>query len=112
MTRSPSGAVTFVFTDLEASTRLWDEHPDAMREALARHDAILRNGIESNSGAVVKTTGAGMYAAFTAAPDAAAAAVEAMRALASETYDRRDAVGLALLLGRRGVAQVPLTLVE
>jgi class 3 adenylate cyclase len=36
----PSGTVTFLFTDLEGSTRLWEEHPDAMRPALARHDAI------------------------------------------------------------------------
>ena len=40
----PSGTVTFLFTDIEGSTRLWEEHPDAMRDALARHDELLRDG--------------------------------------------------------------------
>ena len=42
----PSGTVTFLFTDLEGSTRLWEEHPEAMKAALARHDEILRDAIE------------------------------------------------------------------
>ena len=42
--------MTFLFTDLEGSTRLWQEHPDAMGEALARHDAILRDAVESHRG--------------------------------------------------------------
>jgi class 3 adenylate cyclase/tetratricopeptide (TPR) repeat protein len=86
MTGLPSGTVTFLFTDLEESTRLWDEHPDAMRDALARHDAILRTGIEEHSGAVVKSTGDGVYAAFGAAPDAVAAAANTMRALTAEQW--------------------------
>jgi class 3 adenylate cyclase len=40
--------VTFLFTDLEGSTRLWEEHPDAMRTALARHDEILRDAVEGH----------------------------------------------------------------
>jgi len=47
MPEPPSGTVTFLFTDIEGSTRRWDAQPDAMQRALARHDAILR---ESNSG--------------------------------------------------------------
>ena len=39
VTELPTGTVTFLFTDIEGSTRLWEEHPDAMRGALARHDA-------------------------------------------------------------------------
>ena len=50
----PSGTVTFVFTDLEGSTRLWEEHSDAMQAALARHDEILRDVIGAHGGAVVK----------------------------------------------------------
>ena len=46
MTELPTGTVTFLFTDLEGSTRLWEEHPDAMQRALARHDEILRDAIE------------------------------------------------------------------
>jgi class 3 adenylate cyclase len=53
----PAGTVTFLFTDIEGSTRLRDEHPDAMRDALARHDELLRAAIEANDGVVVKTTG-------------------------------------------------------
>ena len=46
MTELPSGTVTFLFTDLEGSTRLWEEFPEAMRGALARHDEILRDAVE------------------------------------------------------------------
>ena len=82
----PTGTVTFLFTDLEGSTRLWEEHPDAMRAALARHDEILRDAVESHHGHVVKTTGDGLHAAFATAPDAAFAAVDAQLALAAETW--------------------------
>ena len=67
MTGLPSGTVTFLFTDLEGSTRLWEEHPDAMRDALARHDEILRAAIEAHGGHVVKTTGDGVHAVFATA---------------------------------------------
>ena len=63
----PSGTVTFLFTDLEGSTRLWDEHPDMMRDALARHDELLRDAVESHGGFVVKTTGDGVHAVFATA---------------------------------------------
>ena len=59
MPELPTGTVTFLFTDLEGSTRLWEEHPDAMRDALARHDEILRDAVEKRDGVVVKTTGDG-----------------------------------------------------
>ena len=68
----PSGTVTFLFTDLEGSTRLWEEHPEAMRTALARHDEILRGAIEAHGGHVVKTTGDGLHAVFATAHDAVA----------------------------------------
>jgi class 3 adenylate cyclase len=55
MTTLPTGTVTFLFTDLEGSTRLWEEHPDAMHDALARHDQILRGAIAAHHGHVVKT---------------------------------------------------------
>ena len=50
MAELPSGTVTFLFTDLESSTRLWEEHPDAMQPALARHDEILRDAIAASRG--------------------------------------------------------------
>jgi predicted ATPase/class 3 adenylate cyclase len=82
----PSGTVTFLFTDLEGSTRLWEEHPDATQAALARHDEILRDAIGAHGGAVVKTTGDGCLAAFATAPAAVAATVEMQRTLAAETW--------------------------
>ncbi len=47
MAELPTGTVTFLFTDLEGSTRLWEEYPDAMKDALARHDEILRSAVFS-----------------------------------------------------------------
>jgi predicted ATPase/class 3 adenylate cyclase len=82
----PTGTVTFLFTDLEGSTRLWEEHPEAMQGALARHDEILRDAIESHSGHVVKTTGDGVHAAFATAHDAAEAAIAGQLALGSEPW--------------------------
>jgi len=82
----PSGTVTFLFTDIEGSTRLWEEHPDAMREALARHDDLVRETIESHGGYVVKTTGDGFHAAFGTADAGLVAAVAAQRALVGETW--------------------------
>jgi class 3 adenylate cyclase len=60
MAELPLGTVTFLFTDLAGSTRLWEEHPDAMRDALASHDAIVRNAIESHRGVVISEMGDGM----------------------------------------------------
>ena len=54
MTELPAGTVTFLFTDLEGSMRLWEEHPEAMRSTLARHDAILRDAVAAHDGHVVK----------------------------------------------------------
>ena len=50
----PTRTVTFLFTDIEGSTKLWEQHPDSMRAALAGHDALLRNAIETNNGCVFK----------------------------------------------------------
>ena len=80
----PRGTVTFLFTDVEGSTRLWEAQHDAMRTALARHDALLRQSIETHGGYVFKTVGDAFCAAFATAPDAVAAALEAQRALKLE----------------------------
>jgi predicted ATPase/class 3 adenylate cyclase len=98
MAELPSGTVTFLFTDLEGSTRLWEEHPAAMQAALARHDEILRGVIESHGGHVVKTTGDGFHAAFATADDGVRAAIAAQRVLAAhewgETGELRVRMGL------------------
>ena len=89
----PSGTVTFLFTDIEGSTRLWEAHPDAMRPALARHDEILRAAIETHGGHVVKTTGDGVHAAFaTAARRGRRGASSAQCALGAEAWPLPDAV--------------------
>ena len=87
MTELPSGTVTFLFTDLEGSTRLWELHPEAMRPALALHDTILRKAVAEHDGHTVKTTGDGMHAVFATAHDAVDAAVAIQRALAAESFD-------------------------
>ena len=81
MADPPSGTVTFLFTDIEGSTRLWEDYPDAMPGALVRHDAILRDAVESAGGHVVKTTGDGFIARWAEA--ALGAALAAQRALAA-----------------------------
>ncbi len=82
----PSGTVTFLFTDLEGSTRLWERHPDAMRPALERHDALLRAAVEEHRGRVVKTTGDGLHAVFVTTRDALDAALAAQVALAEQAW--------------------------
>jgi predicted ATPase/class 3 adenylate cyclase len=82
----PSGTVTFLFTDLEGSTRLWEDYPDAMHEALARHNEIVRAAIAGHDGQIVKTTGDGFHAVFTDAACALDAAVGAQRGLGSEFW--------------------------
>ena len=83
----PSGTVTFLFTDIEGSTRLWQDHPEAMKAALARHDVIVRDAIEGHGGHVVKTTGDGFHAAFSTVHDAVDAAIDAQRSLGAEPWD-------------------------
>jgi predicted ATPase/class 3 adenylate cyclase len=80
--QAPSGVTTFLFTDIEGSTRLWDQEHDRMRLALARHDAIARAAVEDNHGVVVKMSGDGTHAAFDDPRDALAAALQLQQALA------------------------------
>jgi predicted ATPase/class 3 adenylate cyclase len=78
--------VTFLFTDLEGSTRLWEAEPDAMRAAVGRHDELLRSAIQANGGSLVSTAGDGLLAAFPTAEAAVCAAVTAQLALAAEPW--------------------------
>jgi class 3 adenylate cyclase len=77
----PTGTVTFLFTDIEGSTKLWERSPEAMSHALARHDKILRETIEIHGGHVFKTVGDAFCAAFSTATDALKAALESQRRL-------------------------------
>jgi class 3 adenylate cyclase len=82
----PTGTVTFLFTDIEGSTKLWERHPEAMQAALARHDEILRGAIEQHGGYVFKTVGDAFCCAFPTAPDALEAALDAQRLLLKERW--------------------------
>lgn len=82
----PSGTVTFLFTDVEGSTPLWDAHPAAMQGALARHDEILRSAIDAGGGYVFATGGDGFCAAFHRAGAAVNAAMAAQSALLVEPW--------------------------
>src|ERR1700761_8991663 len=77
----PSGVVTFLFTDIEGSTRRWEANADAMRVALAAHDEVLRTAIGGHGGSLFKHTGDGVCAAFASPRSAVDAAVAAQRAL-------------------------------
>jgi len=78
---APSGVVTFLFTDVEGSTRRWEADADAMRAALAGHDEVLRQAIGTHGGWLFKHTGDGVCAAFASPTGAVDAAVAAQRAL-------------------------------
>jgi predicted ATPase len=77
----PSGIVTFLFTDIEGSTRRWDSDPDGMREALAAHDDLMRRTVGTHQGWMFKHTGDGVCAVFASPRSAVDAAVAAQRAL-------------------------------
>ena len=77
-----SSVTTFLFTDIEGSTRLWEQQPERMQAALARHDSLAREAVAAASGTVVKTTGDGIHAAFHDPLDAIRAALAFSHALA------------------------------
>lgn len=105
MAELPTGTVTFLFTDLEASTRLWEEHPNRMRGALARHDEILRAAVEAHGGVVVKSTGDGLHAAFASAEDALLSAAAGQTSLISQHWE--DTGPLRVRMGiHTGAAQL------
>ncbi len=80
-----SGAITFLFTDIEGSTRLWDKNPAAMAPALAKHDAMLRE-IISAKGKVFKSMGDSVCAVFESPSEALAAAAAVQRAIAAADF--------------------------
>jgi len=98
MTHLPSGTVTFLFTDIEGSTRLWERHPETMRTALARHDSLLREVVEACNGHIFKMVGDAVCAAFAAAPDALAAAVQAQLALQQEPWPEATTIRVRMAL--------------
>ena len=86
MTDPPAGTVTFFFTDIEGSTRLWERDAAAMQAALDGHDGILRDGIQGHGGHVFKTVGDAFCAVFPTATGALGAALESQRALLAQDW--------------------------
>ena len=98
MARMPSGTVTFLFTDIEGSTRMWEVVPDVMAGALARHDALLRSCVDRHDGCVFKTVGDAFCAAFHTAPAALAAACDAQRTVAAEPWPAAATIRVRMAL--------------
>ncbi len=86
MREAPTGTISFLFTDIVGSTRLWEKFPDHMGEALARHDALIRSAAEGHAGFVFKTVGDAVCAAFPSPRESLEAAIDAQRALAAEDW--------------------------
>jgi predicted ATPase/class 3 adenylate cyclase/Tfp pilus assembly protein PilF len=84
----PTGTLTFLFTDIEGSTQLWERHPDAAHAALARHDALIEGCVARHGGMVVRPRGEGdsRFAVFHQAADAVAGAAAIQRALDAEPW--------------------------
>ncbi len=100
----PTGTITFLFTDIEGSTRLWEQDPERMRAALARHDLLMRQAIERHGGVVFKTVGDAFCAAFSHAPDAAAAALDAQAELNSDAWEAPERLRVRMGL-HSGIAE-------
>ncbi len=82
----PSGVVTFVFSDIEGSTKLWESDPDGMRASLAQHDRIVRTTVGAANGTVFKHTGDGFAAAFDSVTEGLGTAADFAAALANEVW--------------------------
>lgn len=101
----PSGTVTFLFTDIEGSTNLWQQHPVAMPAALARHHTILNDSVAKHGGYVFQIVGDAFCAAFGTASDGLDAALAAQRALSNEPWRETGAVRVRMAL-HTGAAEV------
>jgi len=94
----PRGTVTFLFTDIEGSTQLWERHPQAMGEVIARYEALVRKAITAANGVVFKLIGDAVCAAFASARDAMTAVLVAQRALHAETWGTIGPLGVRMAL--------------
>src|SRR5574341_937472 len=105
MNSMPDGTVTFLFSDIEGSTRLWEDYPEAMKIALARHDELLRSVVEAHAGFVFKTVGDEICAAFQTSRDAAATALAGQLALRKENWGDVRPIRVRMAM-HSGVAQL------
>src|SRR5215212_7314455 len=84
--KPPTGTVTFLFTDIEGSTKRWEQYPHEMQAALQRHNSILQEAIEQQGGHIFKTMGDAFCAAFASPHAALSSAFNAQRSLSSEQW--------------------------
>ena len=98
MDSPPTGTVTFLFTDIEGSTKMWERDSSVMQRALARHDEILRSAIEERGGYVFKTVGDAFCCAFLLTPDALEAALETQRRLLFEKWEQNGPLRVRMAL--------------
>lgn len=100
----PSGTLTFVFTDIEGSTRQWESRPAEMREALATHDAVVRAAFERHGGHVFKTVGDAFCCAFADPFEAIEAAADVQRSMNAHDWRPADAIRIRAAI-HTGTAQ-------
>src|SRR5687768_16573723 len=100
MPELPTGTVTFLLTDIEGSTALWEQHRDAMRQALVRHDVLVEQLVAEHHGQVVRPRGEGdsRFAVFARATDAVAAAAALQQALHAEPWPTPTPVRVRMAL--------------
>jgi class 3 adenylate cyclase len=104
MSHLPTGTVTFLFMDIEGSTQLWEQHPQAMEVALAQHHVLLREAIEAQGGVVFQIIGDAFCAAFATAPAALRAALAAQRMLRDATWGPTGRIRVRMALHTATVA--------
>jgi len=103
MSTVPTGTVSFLFTDIEGSTRLWQQHPEAMKAALGRHHVLLQQAIEANGGYVFQIIGDAFCAAFHTGSQSVAAALAAQRALTAERWGQGGPILVRMAVTSGGV---------
>ena len=100
MTDLPTGTITYLFTDVEGSTPLWQQHPNEMKSVMARHDSLIMSTVEANGGTVVRPRGEGdsIFAVFLRASDAVGASCAAQQLLLRETWPEGIAINVRMAL--------------
>ncbi|MCH7737440.1 MAG: zinc ribbon domain-containing protein [Chloroflexi bacterium] len=96
----PEGLITYLFTDVQGSTPLWQRYPQEMRAVMARHDSLMTSAVEENGGAVVRPRGEGdsIFAVFPRATDAVAAASSAQQLLQKEVWPEGMAISVRMAM--------------
>src|SRR5262245_12742621 len=106
MVALPSGTVTFLFTDVEGSTRLMERYPEAYRHAISQHHAIVSRAVEENAGAVFETLGDAVYSAFWSPREAVTAALAAQQGFRDASWDEIGALRVRMGLHTGEVERV------